>query len=410
MSSKYVWMSLLAATAILLGGCEGGAGAGDGRIQGKVLAPRAGISGLAPASGVTVQARRLDDPQLIRTAISDGYGVYTFDKVPTGSWELTFFGSGFQSSPSNRPVSVYVEPKGTSLVPDVVLSSVFASGTGVVVVNVVDAVTGSPVSNAIVTVGISSASGGSNGSYTLEVPVTPDGQGLPSSQRILVNVESHLGGTESPSTVVPIANQVVSVTVRVQPGQAVVQGVVRASAFDDLYRTNGTYSRITISSDSIDPSFLNPPVDGGTGRFSVRVPASSSSFSTRFGLVFSGQGFAVKFLSGLIAPRANQTSNLSSDVILEPITVTLEGNVVTSSGSLPTGAFDQVTLLELGQTSNLLNGSFFFARAPVALALTVRATATSPFRAGSPNESGLVRVTPSENGTGRFVVGAISTR
>ncbi|MBI2943767.1 MAG: carboxypeptidase regulatory-like domain-containing protein [Candidatus Wallbacteria bacterium] len=410
MMRKTALVPLLLLAALLGAGCEGDAGVGDGRIQGTVLAPRAGVSGIAPASGVTVQASRIDDPPLMRSTTTDVYGHFQFDKVPTGRWELSFFGNGFQATPSNRPVTVFVESKRTSQVPDVTLSSVFASGAGVVVVNVVDAVTGEPVSNATVTVGVSSASGGSSGSYTLNVPVSPDSLGQPASQRILVNDEAHLQGSEQPSTVIPIANQVVSVTVRVQPGQAVVQGVLRASAFDDLYRQAGTYSRISITSDSIDPSFLNPVIDGGTGRFSVRVPGSSSASSRRFGLVFSGQGFLVKALSNLVAPRANQTANLSSDVILEPATVTLEGTVVTSSGSLPAGQFDQVTLLELGQSVTLLNGSFFFVRVPVAIPLTVRATATNPFRAGSPNESGFVRVTPAENGSGRFVVGAISTR
>ncbi|MBI3894116.1 MAG: carboxypeptidase regulatory-like domain-containing protein [Candidatus Wallbacteria bacterium] len=407
---KHAWLPVVLLVALLLGGCDGGAGVGDGRIVGTVLAPRGGFSGAAPAQGVTVQAQRLDNPPLTRSATTDVYGHYQFDKVPTGSWQLSFFGNGFQTAPTARPVTVFVESKSTSQVPDVILSAAIAFGSALVVVNVVDAVTGDPVNNATVTVGVVSTSGGSNGSYSLSVPVSPDGFGQPAAQRILVNDDAHLAGSEQPGSVIPIANQLVSVTVRVQPGQAVVQGALRASSFDDLYRQNGTYSRITISSDSIDPSFLNPIIDSGTGRFSVRVPGSSSASSRRFSLIFSGQGFQVKVLSNLIAPRANQTSNLSSDVLLEPALVTLEGTVVTSGGTLPTGQFDQVTLLELGQTSSLINGTFFFARVPVAVPLTVRATATNPFRVGSPNESGFVRVTPAENGSGRFVVGAITTR
>jgi hypothetical protein len=90
--------------------------------------------------------------------------------------------------------------------------------------------------------------------------------------------------------------------------------------------------------------------------------------------------------------------------------VTLEGNVITSSGTVPAGTMDQVAIVELGQTVSILSGSFYFPRVPVAIPLTVRATATNPFRVGSPTETGTVRVTPTENGSGRFAVGAITTR
>ncbi|MBI4872971.1 MAG: carboxypeptidase regulatory-like domain-containing protein [Candidatus Riflebacteria bacterium] len=402
-------ISLFGWLSCSLVGC-GGSGVSDGAIQGTVFTAASGTTGLGRAVGVTVQAERTESPAVIRTATTNGYGNYQFTKIPTGTYQLFFYQSGFQTQPYSRQVQVYVEPGNTAQVPDVYLSPGISTGSAIVLLQVVDAITGEGVSNATVTVGAASSSGGSGGTYTLYVPVTADSSGQPAAQRIVVSEEGHLSGTESPSTVVPIAGQTVSVTVRVHPGQANVSGAVRSTYFDDLYRQNGTYSRVTITSDSIEASFLNASVDGSTGRFTVRVPGSTTTTSRRFNLVFSAQGFYIKTLSNLIAPRVGQTSSLSSDVMLDPATVTLEGFVVTSSGTLPAGTLDQVAVLELGQTVGLASGSFYFPRAPVAIPLTLRATATNPFRPTSPSETGTVRVTPTENGTGRFSVGTITTR
>jgi hypothetical protein len=67
---------------------------------------------------------------------------------------------------------------------------------------------------------------------------------------------------------------------------------------------------LSITSDSIDQSFLNPTIESSTGRFTIRVPGSTTSVSRRFSLYFSAQGFYLKVLSNLIAPRIGQTSSL----------------------------------------------------------------------------------------------------
>lgn len=408
---KSLLMLLVLGLSAVVAGCGGvgDSGVSNGGILGTVLVNRSGTGGVG-AYGVQVRAERTDDPAVIRTAISDVYGHYQIDKAPVGTYRLTFYLNGYATTPNNLVGQVYVEPGRVSQVPDVYISSSISSGTAVLAMTVVDAVTGSAVSNATVTVGSSTVSGGSNGVYYLYVPVTSDSQGQPVAQRVLVNDGAYLSGSESPSMVTPIANQTVSVTVRVQPAQSNVQGVIRSSLYADLYRQLGLYSNISITSDSIDQSFLNPTIENSTGHFTIRVPGSSASMSRRFGLVFSAQGFYVKVLSNLIAPMAGQTASLSGDVLLDPATMTLEGNVITSSGTVPAGSLDQVALLELGQTVGIVNGSFFFSRVPVAVPLTARATVTNPFRPASPTETGTVRVTLSENGTGRFIVGAITTR
>jgi hypothetical protein len=406
---KYLLTLLVLGLSVVMAGCSGDSGVSDGSILGTVLVNRSGTGGTG-AYGVQVRAERIDDVAIVRTAVSDVYGHYQIDKTPVGSYRLTFYLNGYATTPTNSVGQVYVEPGRVSQVPDVWVSSSISSGTAVLAMTVIDAVTGAAVSNATVTVGSSTVSGGSNGVYYLYVPVTSDSQGQPVAQRVLINDGAYLSGSEQPSTVTPIANQTVSVTVRVQPAQSNVQGVVKASLYSDLYRQQGLYSNISITSDSIDQAFLNPTIENSTGRFTIRVPGSSSSLSRRFGLVFSAQGFYVKVLSNLIAPLAGQTASLSSDVLLDPATMTLEGNVITSSGSIPAGTLDQVALLELGQTVGILNGTFFFSRVPIAVPLTVRATATNPYRPTSPTETGTVRVTLAENGTGRFILGAITTR
>jgi hypothetical protein len=364
-------------------GCGGSLGVEDGSIVGKVFGNASGGSATpTPLAGVTIVAQRNGaEPPVIRSTVSDDRGEFVFTNMPTGEYSIGYSIRGFQVVDTSQgatnsrtalgdQVRVFVEPGGTALAPDITLKKLPDEGDGTVIITLVDPVTGTPVTNATVTVGAATTSnGGANGVYTLSVPVRiasggDAGTGLtPTPQNILVSADGY-GGAPFPATVVPIANETVSVTVQIDVLVGRITGFVQIAQYQTLYNRN----QISVTVDNIPLR-----VSGGdsetalvvdtNGFFTVRVPASNSVLTRQFNLNFTAPNLQTAVVSNVVAPRPSGTRQLTSPVVMQPVTVDLVGTVVDSSGNAPNqlnpqGIPDTVIVQETGQVGNIINGAY----------------------------------------------------
>ena len=414
-------------------GCGGSVGIEDGTIVGQVFGNASGgPSDATPVAGVTVVAQRnAGDPKVIRTTITDANGRFVLANMPTGEYSLGFDGRrvGFgvidtaQGATNNRTavgdqVRVFVEAGATSQAPDVILTAQPAQGDSTVVIRLRDLITGDPVTNATVTVGAATTSaGGANGVYTLSVPVVPTQNNMPpSAQGIIITAEGFNGGQIQPTQIVPIANETVSATVQIQPLQARITGFVQIAQFQTLY----SRSNITLTVDSVPVVFSSPGGSGqdvnANGFFTINVPASNDVLTRQFNLNFTAPNLQTQVITNVVAPPSLGTRQLTSPVVMNPITVDLVGTVVDSSGGTPnqlnpTGIPDTVTVVETGQVGNIINGSYTIADVPATdpqvgpMSFTLRASAFNPLASNPGGGMGLqetgdaTSVSPVSDGT-----------
>lgn len=361
------------------GGGSGGAGVANGGILGSVFGIVGGVAGQVPLEGVTVTATEVGGRGRVRTSFTDSFGDYLLADVPLGRWELTFFAPGFTAGALDR-VEVFVESGAAVVAPDFLLIETSAPGAGNVLLFLVDDATGDPVLGATVTVGGFAADAVFlDGSYEFNVPVSQDPlSGLPLPMAITVAHASYLGGFVTPSTVTPIAGVPVVQTVRVTPAGSRVAGRLEPATLASLYFSQGAVGGVSITSPQIPTAFLVPDIDPLSGNFTVQVPASGAGPGI-FDLQFTSPFFQGTAVTNILAPGPGTTATLSSPVVLQPLTTTLAGAVVSVNGGAISGAPNQVVVVETGRLATPINGSYTMVSTPIGIPLTLRATVIGAF-------------------------------
>lgn len=404
---------LMLAAPVGMVGCGGSVGVANGSIVGRVFGNASGGSASpAPLAGVTVSAERMGaTPPVIRTTVTDQNGEFVFANAPTGLYQLGYSRRGFQTidtdnGASNNPVpqgqqiEVFVEPSSTGIAPDVTLAKLPDEGDSTIVVTLVDNISGQAVTNATVTIGAATTSnGGVNGVYTLSVPIRQSGGGdganeAPPLQQVIISADGYVAEGVAPPQVRPIANETVSVTVRMDPILARITGFIQISQFQTLY----DLTMIGVTADSVPSDSLG----GGqgvmvsvepTGFFTAFVPASNSALTRQINLTFTAPNLQTRVVSNIVAPTAHGVRQLTSPVVMQPLTVDLVGTVVDSSGNAPNqlnpqGIPDTVTVQETGQVGNIINGAYTIADVPVTSSITQPAAFTLQVSAFNPNAVG----------------------
>lgn len=403
--------TLFLALAFVLTGCggggggfgDGGAGVSNGGIVGNIRG--IGELGTLPIAGAFVTVSRQIDPMIIRSTRSDGNGDFVFSDLPVGPYSMEASANGF--IPRSFGNVVFVEPGFFSEVGPVTLDATLAIGNSNLVVTVLDAVTGEPIENALVTAGIASTSRGSGGVYSLSVPVSSQGSAAPA-----VGLSVQAGGydpaTVEPRSVTIVPGQLVSVIARVRPLGGQISGRVRISSFEGIFTGNGALSTVSIQIPDVPSSYSQGFIDTVTGEFVINVPATSSTNPRTFTLTFVSPYFEIAIVPGIVAPVGGRT-RLASDVVLVPIGVGLTGTVLTSSGTFPGGtAADTATLVELGRSVSIVAGRYSFPGIPVGTELTLRLSA---FNAVTNRvETAAVPVAPISTTDGSFVIPTVITR
>jgi hypothetical protein len=282
---------------------------------------------------------------------------------------------------------------------------------------VLDRVTAAPVTHATVIAGSAvTSNGGTNGVYTLSVPVIvpdPDAPAgtQPRSTSYTITADGYI--TDPPATVQLVANETINITVSVNPATAYISGQLEVSAYQTLYNLA---SDVIITSDQIPRSALiRNLVIEPNGYFTVKVPCSNAFDTRQFNLRFDHPLMRETVVSNIVAPRANGTRQITSPVILNPITVDIVGTVADSFGNAPnqtnpSGLPDMVTITQTGQMANIINGSYTIPNVPVCSTtieprqFTLEASAYNPL-ATNPSggvgtiESGTKPITPVSDGT-----------
>lgn len=405
--AKSVLAALLFAMLGIVG-CGGSYGVDDGTIVGTVFGNTFGGSATPVGlEGVRVAAVRADNPALIRTTESNAQGEYVFTNMPVGQWDLGFSKRDFNLVPvmpvggardtltGMNTFSAFVEPGGTARVVDITMARAPSEGDGTVIVTLVDNISGGPVTNATVSVGNATTSnGGTNGVYTLSVPVRivsgPDGNPVTQNlQTIRATAEGYSApdssATSDPaSQVLVVANETVTATVPLQPIVSVINGFVQISQFQNLY----DLSQIRAFAEGVTVGDGAGSVSQN-GRFNVGVPSSNSVLTRQFNLTFQAPHLQTTVVSNVVAPSPNGRRQLTSPVVMQPITVDLVGTVVDSLGAAPnqlnpSGIPDTVVVLETGQVGNIINGTFTIPDVPTVnplgspMQLTLQASGYNP--------------------------------
>jgi hypothetical protein len=420
--------ALFAVVAMLvLSGC-GAAGVDDGSIAGIVYGNASGGSvSKTPLAGVSVVAvREGETPEIIRNTKTDANGEFLLGGLPTGAYVIGFDTDGYRTvtteegnttdrSAVGDQVRVFVEPGMTSIAPDQTLVALAQEGDATLVMTVLDRVTAQPVTHATILAGSAvTSNGGTNGIYTLSVPViVPDGSVLgtqPQATSYTVTADGYV--TDPAATVQLVANETINITVSVNPAVAYISGQIEIAAFQSLY----TMTDVVITSDQIPRSALISGLNiEANGYFSVNVPCSNSFTTRQFNLKFSHPLLQNTVVSNIVAPRANGTRQLTSPVVMSGVTVDVVGTVADSFGNAPnqtnpSGLPDMVTITETGQMANIVNGSYTIPNVPICSSQTkpngfnLEATAYNPL-ASNPSggigmvESGAKGITPVSDGT-----------
>lgn len=366
-------------------GCGGSLGVDNGSIVGNVYGNASGGSATpTPLAGVTVVAQRNgSEPAVIRTTQTDDQGQFVLANMPTGEYSIGYSIRGYQTIDTSQgatnsrtalgdQVRVFVEPDGTAIAADITMKKLPDEGDSTVVITLVDPVTGDPVTNATVTVGSATTSnGGANGVYTLSVPVRIASGGdsgaaiVPTPQNIIVTADGYDGSRLLPSQVTPIANETVSATVQVEPLVSRITGFVQISQYQTLYsreEINVTVDGVPINA-SGGAGGAGAKVVDANGFFTVFVPASNNVLTRQFNINFTAPNLQSTVVSNVVAPRPSGTRQLTSPVVMQPVTIDLVGTVVDSSGNAPNqlnpqGIPDTVTVKETGQVGNIVNGAY----------------------------------------------------
>jgi len=376
---RIITIGILGVLGILYG-CGGNAGVGNGTIVGRVFSDSSSASfAKTPVGGVTVVARRLTgNPLIVRRALTDSNGQFVFPDIFTGPYSLGFSKEGFiPIDPINGGTTtrtnvgaedVFVESDSTSVIPDVVLATNLQSGSATAIITVLDGVTGDPVSNATVSVGVGvSSNGGTNGVYVMTVPLQPfdDSANQPNSDRQLSIQAEGYNAFNDAVGVGLVANETVERTIFLSPLTVEFEGVVRLSSFFkadeiiDITQVNITVEN-AISGQIQNIASSRP---NGEGEFRVPgVPASNSQITRTFNLRFTHPNLQTAVVSNVVAPRAG-VRTVPLVVTMNFITVDVIGLVADNLGGFPpTGT---AVCVETGQQASVVNGTFTIPGVPV---------------------------------------------
>ena len=374
--SKYGARIIAGTVLVSLGvlfGCGGSAGVQEGTVVGRVFSDASSISGSrSPISGVTVVIRREGfTPAVIRRTLTDANGNFVFSDVPTGGFTIGYAKEGFLPIDGGNGASttltnafgrdLFVEPGQTVVVPDVTMETNRQTGSGTVIITVLDGVTGDPVTHATVTAGmVATANGGNNGVYTLNVPILPsdtsskEGPLDDSAKRVSIQADGYQ--PENAVTIGPIANETIRRTVYLNPLTVTIDGVVKISKWQALFNLGQVEIRVT---NTLGPASVGPAPNG---LFTIAgIPASNSNLTRTFNLRFTHPDLQTVMLTNIVAPRAGDRT-IPMTVVMTPLVVDVSGTVV-DSGSLP--ASGTAVLVQTGQIASVVNGSYTFSGVPV---------------------------------------------
>ncbi len=423
-------LSAVALLSVGLWGCGGSFGVENATLVGRVYGNASGGSVVkTPLSGVRVLAvSQSGDVPIMRTAVTNVNGEYVLPNLPPGEYALGFSKDGFRTinveegntrdqTALGEQIKVAVDSGTTLMVPDVTMQALAQEGDCTLVLTILDLYTGEPVTHATVISGSAVASnGGANGVYTLSVPVQvndPEANFGTQPEPISITISADGYVPMTVTDIIPVANETVQYTVSLQPRMAYVTGRIVISKFDTLY----TKSSISISCDSVSlqqgggddsPSYSIED----SGRFRVVLPASNVARTRQFNLSFFAPNLQVSVVSNIVMPRAGGTRELTSPVVLNPITVDLVGTVADSNGNPPnqlnpSGLPDTVTVVETGQVANIVNGTYTIPDVPTTdgtvgpAQLTIEARAYNPLGGGGVGavEQGNIQVQPTSDGS-----------
>jgi hypothetical protein len=392
----------------MLFGCGGNAGVDDGTIVGRVFSDASTVSSnRAPIAGVTVVIRRTAGiPAIVRRTLSDANGNFVFTGVPTGQYTIGYAKEGFlpvdplQGASATRTNlvgrDIFVESGQTVRATDTTLETNLQTGSGTLILTVLDGVSGDPVTNATITVGaVTTSAGGNNGVYTLSVPMQPNDQSTAEPPQIsgpkLVTIQADGFLNETIINIGIIANETVRRTVFMNPLQVTLDGVVRISRFQNLFSLAAVEIRVT--------NTLGPPVVNAApnGLFNIPgIPASNSQITRTFNLRFTHPDLQTVILTNIVAPRAGDRT-IPLTVVMTPLTVDVVGSVVDSGNIPPNG---QAVLVQTGQAAAVVNGNYTIPGVPTRNAGgTTFTIQIRVFNINGGAEQGSVTATPVSDGS-----------
>lgn len=377
--ARYGARTVVACLLVSLGvlfGCGGSAGVQDGTVVGRVFSDASSISGSrSPLAGVTVVARRQAEANLVvRRSLSDANGQYVFTDLPNGAYFIGYSKEGFipvdalVGATGTRTVQaaqdIFVESNSTVQVPDVTLQTNRQTGTGIVIITVLDAISGDPVVAATLTAGVvATSNGGNNGVYSLAVPLQPTDEstrnGLFDSSFKFVDVQAD-GYNSANFSVGVIANETVRRTVFLTPLTVSFDGIIRVSSFPNLFNlANLGDFQVNLNNTTVALSSIGGSANGGIFRI-LGVPASNAQLTRTFNIRFTHPDLQTVVLSNVVAPRAGDRT-IPLVVTMTPTTVDVVGTAV-DSGNFPTNG--TAVVVETGQSGAVVNGSYTIAGVP----------------------------------------------
>ncbi|MBI4860353.1 MAG: hypothetical protein HY815_08835 [Candidatus Riflebacteria bacterium] len=326
--------------------------------------------------------------------------------LPLGRYRIGYSADGFLpiAAGSSSSVDVYVESGRYSQAPSVIMEPTsYGTGSGGgsggpanLLVTLLDSATGEPIPDAVVTAGVASATGYTNGVYSLMVPVPSSGS-VPTNVGLGAQAAGYDPQSLTPREVGIVPNQIVSVTARMGPFPAGISGQIRvAGAYQSLLST------VEVRVNGISPSYTRANVTA-SGAFRLTVPASTYGRTRVYTLTFISPYFNLAVVSGVVAPLGGEIT-LPGEVVLTPIGVDLLGSVYTSTGLVPSQG--TVTISELGKQAVIVNGTYSFTGVPTGVRLTLQAVVVNSFGFV---ETGSVSIVPTING-GPFMAPTIITR
>ena len=390
----------------LMFGCGGSAGVDDGTVLGRVFSDASSISSSkSPIGAVTVVIRRQTPPPLvIRRTTTDSNGNFVFTSVPIGSYTVGYSKEGFLpidpviNTTTTRTNQVgrdlIVESGQTVVVPDVTLETNRQTGSGTLVITVLDEITGDPVNFATVTAGVVvSSNGGNNGVYTLSVPILPNDQTTrtspaeSSSKAVLIQAD---GYNVNEFSLGLVANETVQRTIFLRPLPVVIDGLIRISRFQNLF----DLSRVEIKATNTQSPLDGTPIvvtAAPNGLFELaNVPASNANLTRTFDIRFTHPDLQTVVLTNVVAPRAGDRT-IPLTIVMTPLTVAVTGTVVVATPSVATPVPQPdipgngtAVIRETGQSASIVNGNYTIPGVPVRNAagdsdLTLSASAFDSF-------------------------------
>lgn len=387
-------------------GCGGSAGVDDGTVIGRVFSDASSLSSSkSPLGGVTVVLRRqTPQPLVIRRGTTDANGNFVFASTPIGSYTVGYSKEGFLpidpviATTTTRTNQVgrdiIVESGQTVIVPDVTLETNRQTGSGTLVLTVLDEATGDPVNFATVTAGVVvSSNGGNNGVYTLSVPILPD-DGTSRDTPLESNTKGVLiqadGYSINQFQVGMVANETVRRTIFLKPLPVVIDGLIRISRFQNLFDLTRVEVKLTNTQSSLDgtPLVVNAAPNG---LFTIsNVPASNANLTRTFNLRITHPDLQTQVITNVVAPRAGDRT-IPLTILMTPLTVDVTGTVLVATPSVATPVPQPdlpgngtVVIEETGQSAAIVNGNYTIAGVPTrqaagSTALTIRAAAFDSF-------------------------------